>query len=174
MDVFVEHMVTRKNSPIDMLKMFLLTVAGVVLVFVIFLVMSQLPSFAFLFLLAIFGACWGWWHLMTSFRVEFEYTLTNGEMDVDKIVAQRKRKRLITVNLREIEIMAPMNGDHQRDFENHSLKTKIDASSSPQSPKAYFLIVNHDKQGLTRLIFEPDERILSGAKMVAARKVFGQ
>lgn len=45
--------------------------------------------------------------------VEYEYIVTNGEMDIDKIIAKRRRKRLITVNARTFERFGPFKeSDH--------------------------------------------------------------
>ena len=174
MDVFVEHMIAKKNVTADHLKMAGLTFAALLLIVVIFCFGGYLKGFSFICLLVIAGIIYGWWYLLTSFKVEYEYILTNGEMDIDKIIAQRKRKRLITINFRNIEILAPVNGEHKNEFENQGLKTKIDASSYPGSPNAYFVIASNEKLGLTRVIFEPDDRIISGAKTFSPRKVFEQ
>lgn len=167
-------MVTKRISPTDMVYMALLSLAAIVLFAADILAIMYFPVFLFFGLLVLCGVGWGWWRLISSFRVEFEYALTNGEIDVDKITAQRKRKRLITVDLRSTEILAPLNGAHQAEFERANLQTKIDASESPASPGAYCLIVRHEKRGLTRLYFNPDGRMLAAAKTYAPPKVFDQ
>lgn len=43
------------------------------------------------------GSLYGGYILITNMSVEYEYIVTNGEMDIDKIIAKRRRKRLITV-----------------------------------------------------------------------------
>lgn len=43
-------------------------------------------------LLIIAGAGYGAWWLITSQNIEFEYSVTNGDIDIDQIVAQRKRR----------------------------------------------------------------------------------
>lgn len=171
-DVFIEHLVKRKITLKDNVLRFLIVLGTVILSILLFYFNLSIPQLSIIFLLLIVGVIYVAWYLMGTFKVEYEYIVTNGEMDVDKIIAQRKRKRLVTIDLRDIEIMAPMGGQHKREFENRSIKTTIDASVSPDSEGAYFIVVNHSKKGLMKLIFNPDERIIKSAKMFAPRNVF--
>jgi hypothetical protein len=174
MDTFIEQLVVKKFDASDKIKIALLTIALVLAVILIFLLinLSIFQAFAFMGILFEFGVCYGYWYLITSFRVEFEYALTNGELDVDKIISKRKRKRLITVKIREVEIMARVTSNNKNEFFNQSFKTVLDASSSPLSPNAFFISVHNNKLGHTKLIFEPDQRIIDICKSVAPRKVF--
>ena len=169
-DVFIEYRVMKKRDKSDKAKIALVTVAAA-FVFLIFLACGVLIT-SFFVLLDI-GVIYGWWFLLTLFNVEYEYALTNGEIDIDKITAKRKRKRLITVDLRKIDLLAPVSGaGHKREFESPDFRTKIDAASSPESPNAYFMVFSHPKSGYTRVIFEPDSRMLESAKMFCPRKFF--
>lgn len=173
MDIFIEHRVIKQRTGIDRLKILLLTLATVLVFFIVLTVGLILPAFFFIIFALDIGVIYGWWYLVTSFGIEYEYALTNGELDIDKIIAKRRRKRLITVNLKDAEVIAPVaSPDHRREFENPNIKTSIDASSSPSSPSAYFIVVNHKKTGYTRVIFEPNDKIIEGARIAAPRKFF--
>jgi len=50
--------------------------------------------------------------------VEYEYTFTNGEIDIDKIVEKKKRKRVINFQIKEVELLAPEDSNYVRDFSN--------------------------------------------------------
>ena len=56
------------------------------------------PLSIFLGILAIYFS----FRLAKKLEIEYEYTFTNGELDIDKIIAQRKRKRLISFNVNQI------------------------------------------------------------------------
>lgn len=171
-DVFVECLVKRKNSlKVNALR-FLVIFATIIVSILLFYCSLLISQLSFIFLCLVVGVIYGAWYLMGTFKVEYEYIVTNGEMDIDKIMAQRKRKRLVTINLREIEIMAPIDGEHKREFENQSIQTTIDASISPDSEGAYFIVTNHSKKGMMKLIFNPDERIIRNAKTLSPRRVF--
>ena len=173
-DVFVEYLVKRKNTTKIMLLKALIVLGAIVFSLIMLIVSFMFSTFSFIFWCLIVAGIYGAVYLMRTFKVEYEYIVTNGEMDVDKIMAQQRRKRLITINFRNIEIMAPMYGEHKQEFENQSIPKTIDASISlsPDEKGAYFIVVRHEKPGLLRLVFNPDERIIQSAKLVAPRKVF--
>ena len=49
----------------------------------------------------------GYYFLNKQFEIEYEYILTNDELDVDKIIARERRKHLLSVDIRTFEIPAP-------------------------------------------------------------------
>lgn len=172
MDVFIEHLVKRKNTGKVAALRALVVLGTIVFCIIMFVLCTLVASISFIFLLLVAAGIYGAWWIMRTFRVEYEYIVTNGEMDVDKIIGQQKRKRLITINFKNIDIMAPMGGEHKHEFENQSIPKTVDASVSPTEPGAYFIVAHHEKQGYLRLIFNPDDRIIRSAKLVAPRKIF--
>lgn len=56
--------------------------------------------------------------------LEFEYLFVNGELDIDKIMAKSKRKRVKSLNITECDIMAPLNS-HRMDYYNSNQKLKV-------------------------------------------------
>ena len=166
-DVFVEKIVRRKMD-LKMMGIRLLLILGVAVV--VFIGMfTQLLCFlsAIVVVLAGWGAWWAWGFT----NVEFEYALTNGDLDVDKILSQRTRKRLTTVKCREMELAAPVDAAHMGDFNDPNVKKTIDASSAPNAPGRWFIIYNAKDGVRTKLIFEPDERFIDGMHRAAPRKV---
>ena len=172
MDDFLEYLVRRKNTTKTTVLKVLIVFGAVIFTLIMLILSMTIRTFSFIFLLLIAGGIYGAWYLLGTFKVEYEYIVTNGEMDVDKIMSQRKRKRLISINFRNMDIMAPMGGEHKQEFENQSIQKTIDASISQDTKGAYFIVVRHAKLGFLRLVFNPNERIIKSAKMVAPRKVF--
>lgn len=172
MDVFIEQLIVKVLTPKErMLQILSLVGLGFVGILLI-MISGVLGPFGFITLLGAAGCLYGAWYLFSSFNTEFEYALTNGEIDIDKIIAKRKRARLITVKAKEIEIMAPVSDKYAKEINNPSFKKKIDAASSENSKDAYFITLNSEKYGLTRVIFEPNQQIIDGMKAAAPRKVF--
>ena len=57
------------------------------------------------------------------FYTEFEYAVTNGELDVDIIQEQRKRSRALSLPVRDIELLAPVESERYRRMqENRTVK----------------------------------------------------
>lgn len=171
MEVFVECLIKRHNSAKTVL-LEILTVLGFFVgsVIVFFLITAFSPTLA---LIAAAAAAFGCWWLLRRFQVEYEYILTNDTLDVDKIIAKSSRKRVISINLREIEMLAPANDAHRREFQSAGIQTKIDATDGSSSD-IYFIKTPHQKLGMTVLLFSPDERIFDGVKSIVPRKVIDE
>lgn len=179
MDVFVEHLVPRKNTSKRLAARIGLIVGGIVAAFGIFVLSTMLASFTGIapliylgFMLAI-GALYLAYHFFISMNVEHEYIMTNGELDIDKITNQAKRKRLLTVNCRSVEVLARVqNPDHQAEQKSASIKTHLDVSSGIPGDKQWFAIFQHKDLGRTLLIFEPTEKMLKEFRRYIPGKIF--
>ena len=92
MDHYNEQLVKKETEASDIAKKILI-IAGTLLI--TGLCVYSVFVFGFLPLIVlVFGVFYLSWYLMTSTSVEYEYIVTNNDMDIDKIVGQRKRKRL--------------------------------------------------------------------------------
>lgn len=168
MDIFIEHIVERKKSIKDFLA-----IAGIFLVTVVLMCIAGLFLFtkygSLVFLLTI-GIVLGSYYLITMFNVEYEYIVTNGEMDVDTIINRKKRKRIITVAVKTFELVAPVGDKEFSTEENGSFTREINVSSAKNGENAYYAIFSKDGQRI-KLIFEPTEKMLEAFKFYAARRV---
>lgn len=91
--------------------------------------------------------------LLMSVNVEYEYIVTNNEMDIDKIIGRRKRKRMITVDLNKTE-----------DFGEYPPKTEPDVEATVHATSgvkldAHYLVVRHKSYGKVMIIFNPSEKL---------------
>ncbi len=169
MDVFLEYIVSRKKGTKEILK-----IVGIVFAMLVLLMASGLlvfTPFGSIALLVAAGIVYGAYYLITAQNVEFEYIVTNGEIDVDRIVNRRKRKRLITVHSRTFDIVAPVGSAEHRGEENATYTQVIDASSGVDNGKAYFAAFSKDGQRF-KLIFEPTEKMLDAFTTFVPRNVF--
>lgn len=166
-DVFIEYMVRRKNTTQIMLKKVGIVVGALVLSMILFVLSGALGVFSILGTLAGAGALYGGYILLTSQNVEFEYAVTNGEIDIDRIMAQRKRQRLVTVNCRQVEAFGKYKaGEHaQKTYGN-----KIFACDAPDSGDVWYCTVKKEK-GLTLVVFNASERMLNGIKPFLPRPI---
>ncbi len=167
MDVFIEKIVKKKSDA----KSKALTILIIVGVLILSIVALGIPFLGMFGIFIVVGLIYGAWILITSFQVEYEYSLTNGELDIDSIIAQRRRKRILTINCKEFELLAPFNESHKRETETPSLKKKIYACTSLDAEGLYFAIFNTTEFGKTLLVFEPDDRMLASFKSYIPRKV---
>ncbi len=165
-DVFVERLIAKKPNAKEILIKAAI-ILGVAAVFII-----AMRYFRMLAPLLILGAAFGGWVLWTRTNIEYEYSLSNGELTFDVIYGQQKRKKLKEINLREkVEVLAPVSNDFSDDL-NRNVSQNIDYSSSPSASGRYFMIINGEK-GFERIFFEPDEKMLKSIRKVIPSKVKG-
>lgn len=168
MDTFIEKLVIKRKTFSDNLIS-----AGIILATLMLVMLSltiQILQQLGVGLLFAAGFAYLGFRLITSRNVEYEYIVTNGDLDIDKIISKRKRKRIFSASCKEFEIVSPVKSNSFSQSVQ-SIKNRIDASSSIDSPQAYFITLNY-KGEKTVVIFEPDERMLKNFKIFIPRKVF--
>ncbi|PWM38479.1 MAG: hypothetical protein DBX66_03750 [Clostridiales bacterium] len=167
-DTFMEYLIKKRSTPRDLLLKVLIILTGIALVFALFFLSPLLGFFSMFGYLAIAGAVYGMWYLVTAMNVEFEYVLTNGDIDVDKIIAQRKRKRLVSVKCSSFEELGKYKAaEHQ----NKTYQTKLMVCSNPEDPEVWYAVFNHAKLGRTLLVFNASEAMLENMKKYLPRQL---
>ena len=162
MDNFAEQLVKRSETSADKAKRLILIIVGVFFTVVIAgLAVLQLtkPIFAMLGLILAAVAGYGTYFAVQGSYVEYEYTFTNGELDVDKIVAKKKRTAMVSTDIKKFTAF----GKYTDGMDESEDMTVVSASDNIASHE-YYADFQHEEYGLTRLIFAPDERILDNIK----------
>ena len=169
MDNFAEQLVKRSETSADKTRRILTLAVGVLFTISLTgLALLQLtrPLMALLgFLLAV-AAGYGTYFLVQNSYVEYEYTFTNGELDVDKIIAKRKRSGMVTADIKKFTAF----GKYTDGMEETDDMTVVIASDNIASHE-YYADFEHEEYGTTRLIFAPDERILENIKHTLPAKL---
>lgn len=162
MDNFAEQLVKRSETSADKTKRLILIIVGVFFTVAIAgLAVLQLtkPIFAMLGLILAAVAGYGTYFAVQGSYVEYEYTFTNGELDVDKIVAKKKRTAMVSTDIKKFTAF----GKYTDGMDESEDMTVVIASDNIASHE-YYADFQHEEYGLTRLIFAPDERILDNIK----------
>ena len=169
MDIFIEQLVRRKLKGIDLVKSLGISFGCVALFLIIaFLSMTFLPTFAFsIMFLSLIGLGYLCWWLLSGMRIEYEYSVTNGDLTVDKIIAQRKRKRVVSFDVKDVQAFKRYDPNYYtgRRFDN---TLHADANDDGELWCAEF---THKTLGRTLLIFSPDERTLKAIKPFLKRQI---
>ena len=164
MDVFKEMGVVRLQDSRDTTKKILIFMTAICFALAMFF-LSFGTMFTMIGLLLAGGALYLGYYFSTSLYVEYEYILTNGEVDFDKIIAQRSRKRLCTVKLSETTAFGKA-GDGA-DTENAD--TYVVATANDPEQTDYFLRVKHKSLGDTVIYFTPTEEYIELMKQFFPR-----
>ena len=62
---------------------------------------------------------YGFYVLKNNQRIEYDYTFTNGVLDIAKIINNSKRKRLLSMNVKDFEVVAPISDEGFQRMLNH-------------------------------------------------------
>ena len=149
-EVFVEQIVKRRIS-----------ISGILLrMLFIFLTLAGLMSMMILGMLGFTIAIllgYATYLVWAYTSVEYEYSFLNGELSVDKIIGQRKRKSIANYDIKEAEIVAPLVSDAVvRASSNAIIK---DYSTRINNNDVYAMIINNSN-GKFKVVFEPNEKVL--------------
>ena len=164
-DVFVEQLVKHKLRPKNILIKVLAIVVAVIITLTIWLIV---PTYSYIiFTAAVLLA----YVVFRSQDYEFEYIFTNGDLDVDRIVSQRRRKRVMSTDCRSINVMAPYTPENEYLTKKYDIVRTVDYSSSPKAEGRWFFIFTGGSGAQVMVIFEPGKRLLEAMKHELKDKV---
>lgn len=151
MDNFYEQLVEKRKTGIDIFRMICISLA-LILGASACMLASILYGLSVLIIVAVGLLALGVW-LVSGMNVEYEYIITNNEMDIDKIIGRRKRKRMITVDLAK-----------SKDFGKYPPEGEIEADTTVHATtglekNACYLVVEHGNYGKVKVIFNPNEKL---------------
>ncbi len=166
-DTFVEELVVRRNSVWNLLLMIGMVLAALVLAVASFIFLSGL--FPAILAILVFGV-----YLGIKFQgVEYEYSFTNGDFDVDKIMAKRKRKRLVEINQKQIKVMAPYTAEYESVTKDYSVSQVIDVSSHKNAAGRWFMIYESNEGKAIFLVFQPSKRFREAMRKYMRSRIKG-
>jgi len=165
MDIFVERIVKKKKGLKEYLKAVVIVLAAIILAMSATAYLFPEGIVIIVYVVIVYGAK----YLLSNLNVEYEYSLTNGDIDIDKIINQKKRKHLYSTTCKDIEIMAKISSS---EYNQSIVKAPltIKSVSSMESPDVYFAIVNSNGKKVT-VYLEPDERMLRNLKTMLGRRL---
>lgn len=170
MDIFIEQMVRRKKQPMDFVKVLLCLIAATLIIMMMF-IFNQVPLIGTIIFFVGALLVYLIYNVGTSINLEYEYCFTNGALDIDKIIAARRRKKLTELNARDIEMMGTTRNHAFRGYMNNREIKKIYACSSVNDEDVCFVVysVGGKRQ---MLLFNPNDTIKDGFRRLNPQKVF--
>lgn len=151
MDTFFEQLVPIKKNAKAIILMVLIWILALFISVFLFLFLREMS------LILVFGTCFGAYKLSSMLNLEYEYIITNGILDVDKITNKSSRKRLLSLDLRTVtrlEAFSPVS------ISNID-KKKLTISCNKQDNNALLLVAESEGKSSSYLVFSPDERLRS-------------
>ena len=159
-DFYTEQLVKRKTPMSSILLGVLLVLVTIASVRLIFMFPFAIIVPVVLIAVDVF--------VFKCMNVEYEYLYVNGSLDIDKIMSKSRRKKIMEMEIADLEVMAPKGAAELRQYQ--SVKAK-NYSSRTSDDNVYEMVIS--RRGVKeRIIFEPNDVIVDGMKMLAPRKVF--
>lgn len=162
-DSLYEQLVARRSRPTDVALRIGIIVA-LVAVFVL-----TLPFLGYLaVLITVLLAFLAYYFVFPKLSVEYEYTLLNHDMQVDAIYNRAKRKKQLSFDIQQAEIIAPKGSPR---LHSYNPDKTLDFSSQTPNGNAYVLMMSLDKKN-TCIVIEPDETMLKHMKSWMGMKLY--
>ena len=98
----------------------------------------------------------GTWYLWIQNRIEYEYVISGDELTITKILAESKRKPMLTVSILKFTEFGNLCGASPV----HADQTLVLACAE-QDANAYYADFDHEDYGKTRLLITPNDDILA-------------
>ncbi|MBR7092160.1 MAG: hypothetical protein IKI50_03190 [Clostridia bacterium] len=165
MDSFVEQIVPRKNGARQWFVIVAVTLAAALLC--AFLLLFLLPYVGVVAIVPVIALIALAWWIVSGQSTECEYCITNGDLDIDLIIARRKRRRMVSVHGVRVEKAAPYRPELFADRYDRTVM----AASSPEAPDVWAFTYRSKKNGYTLVLFEPNERVLDAFLRILPRSL---
>lgn len=161
-DSFIEQLVPIKTGG----KVFVLKISIWVICTLMFLGLVLLsifnPTLAFILLLLAAATMFVAYYLTVQLNIEYEYALTNDEIDIDRITNKYKRQRMANFKIRDIEDIAPYDPSvHVTDKANNK---NVYIGCDPNMGEPLAFKIRHPSNGYYTLILTPNEEFKAGMK----------
>lgn len=168
-DQYFEHLVALKPSWRTRVTQVMLVLTAIFLTYTLFGLMAKVP---YIMSVVVVGIWYGVWFLWRFFNTEFEYSLTNGDLDIDRIYGKKRRKNVLGIHVKRFELMARVTSDYYRQCrQDGNIKTYLDFSSHVNIEETFFCVFS-DEGGRKMLFFEPTEEMLDIIKVYIPNKLY--
>ncbi|MBP0972659.1 MAG: hypothetical protein J5851_01995 [Oscillospiraceae bacterium] len=169
MDQFAEQLVKKHPSTKDDLRRGLIiagaaviTLGSVALVFLGYPIALVLPV----------CAIWAAIYLFRLTNVEYEYSVTNGSLDIDKILGQNKRKSMLSVEVSTFTVYGKVDEVTESDADMTTfLATGTSLMGEDDDAEEYYAEFDHGEHGKCCLYFTPDSRFREALEPFLSRSL---
>lgn len=178
MDIFMEYLINRKKDAKDIVIISGIVCATFLLTIVLLLALmmfSQVPMVGSIGMLLVVGVWWGAYQLISRRNIEWEYILTNSEFDIDKIMAKKGRKRVLSIDFKEANLVARIDDTaHNYEFSGNQTSKNIkvmDFTGGKNIGETYFIdiVIENERKFV---LFQPTSKMLDAIKKFNPRNVF--
>lgn len=184
-DIYLEYMVKKKKTGGQIALIAVLCALGAGLSLLLFALtfiigvsmqqagtgLGQIVSFVGLLIIALMW--YGIYLVITMQNIEYEYILTNSELDIDKIMSKKGRKPIVSFDFKNVAICAAVEDNaHNADYKNINPDKTFNAVGDESRGGIYFADYVSEKNERTRVLFQPTSKMIISAKKYNPRNIF--
>lgn len=158
-DFYTEQLVKKRKDGKDVLVNIILVILTLLSVWAV----MMMPLLIILPILMVAADIF----ILHRMDVEYEYIYINGDLDIDKVMHKEKRKHLFSVNINDMELLAP---EGSREIADYKVSKVLNYCGNTTDLSHYALIAKQSGQ-LVKVLFEPNESLIEGVYLLAPRKV---
>lgn len=167
MDTFVEQIIAQKRSWKAWIVMLTALIVAMLVWVAAFLALAMSTSMIMPGALIGILVSWLAYKLILMQDVEYEYSVTNGDIDIDRIVGKSKRTRVVSVSARKVEQFCEVQDGIIPAIPHDRLVMAAPSVAEATWAFAYY----GKKNGRTLVVFSPDDRVLNAIKSALPRTV---
>ena len=163
MDNLIEQVVPKQRTAKYGINIALIILA-VLAIPATLIIIAEIAQIAYLAIIAMFLLLFGIyfaWYFITSLKVEYEYAFLSSTLRIDKIVAKRRRRAILKVDVKKFDDFFPYSDS---EMSARRLNKVYHASAREFSAENYVATFHHEAKGQCALIFTPNERLIEGMK----------
>ena len=163
MDAYTEQIIKHKKTYRD----FLIKLAMIMSIFAVLslgLILGIYVNFYFMFI-GVSCATYDIYlchRVITGLDVEYEYQVTNNNLQIDKIMSKRRRKSILSIDIKKIEGFDKIS-DNRLNADRCDKVMQL--GTYDDDPSQYRFIVQTNKYGKIMVVFAPNQKVLNAIKL---------
>lgn len=172
MDNLVEQVVKRKKNLRYYINIILI-ILGAIIVPATFIVLAifTIHYFTYVAIFSLLFCIYFAWYFISSLKVEFEYASFSGVFKVDKVIANRKRKKVVKVYLKDVDELFHYD---DKVMAERSFRKVYGVSDDNYSKENYVMVFSLSKNNKRAIIFKPNEEMLKSFRVYLPREIARQ
>ncbi|MBQ3124763.1 MAG: hypothetical protein IJC09_05015 [Clostridia bacterium] len=169
MDIFIEELVKKRRESKDYAVLAVLILGGLIISVALILLMlyatlalGELSQIAGSIGMLLIAAAWyAVFYIYNSSSIEYEYIVVNNNLDIDKIMAKKRRKNVIELDIKNATVMACID-DEENNFVYKNINSSVKVLDlSAKNPNLYTYFIDYSTDGKREIIlFQPTSKMV--------------
>lgn len=162
MDIFIEQMVKKKRKLVDFALVAIIMMLGLILsALAVYLILIFVPYMIFISFIIVFAFMFFAIRIAQGTKLEYEYSVTNQYLVIDKIIAKRRRKNVVDIKMSNIDTFCKIN---DKRLDNIKINKSVFACEDYEDEDTYVIVYHDPKYGTKAVAFNPNDEIFNAMR----------